>query len=229
MTDTVTTVPNSSATGDLSTGTTATPNVKFVTPEDFDGFKSFLNKDLAGHRKELGSLASKFDEFTKSIESRLPPPPPPADDKTSKSLPNAELDRKVTALSEELQQERREKADALITTAITEAISGTVPEVRNVLAKAIRVGARIEKVDGANVVVVDGESGPERLTEEWVRKSQGDYWFPASGKPGTGLTGGGSAATSGVDVDRAMRDQAYFDANRPAVLAELDRRRKAGG
>jgi hypothetical protein len=101
---------------------------------------------------------------------------------------------------------------------------------QEVLRGFLRSRARVESVNGENVVVVDGESGPERLTAEWVRKNFGDSWYPSSGKGGTGLTNsGGGASAPGVDVDRAMNDQGYFDANRPAVLAELDRRRKAGG
>lgn len=223
------TVSGTTTTESVATGTTATADVKFVTPEDFDGFKQFSNRESVARRKEVESLASQFKEFREVIESRLPVPAATGEGKGGKDLPTAEIERKVKALQDQLEKSEREKSDALISSAINEAVAPATPEAKKVLAKALRADVRIENVDGQNVVVVNGEDGPQRLTAELVRKTFGDTWYPATGKPGSGLTGGGTAGNPGVDVARAMADQKYFDDNRAAVLAEIARTKSIGG
>lgn len=213
MADTATTAPAGVSGVEPTTGTTGTADVKFVTPEDFEGFKSFLNKDLAGHRKTLGTLDAKIESVMQKLETLAPPAAATGHGKGDKDLPTAEISRELKALKDQLEQERKEKADALISTAVAEATSGTIKELQDVLRVAVRAGARVEKVNGENVVVVEGEDGPVRLTAEWVRKKHGDHWFPATGKPGTGIAGGGTAGASGVDTARAMNDQEYFEKN----------------
>ncbi len=217
--------PANSGAGDPPTGAPGA-NVKFVTPEDFDGFKSFLNKDLAGHRKELGTLAASIKEVKEMVEQLKSPPATGNDKSGGKDLPTAEIERKVKSLEESLQKAEKEKADALISTAIADATAGAVKESQDVLRGFLRGRARVEN----GVVVVDAEDGPIKLTPEWVRKNTGDFFYPATGKSGTGMTGGGAASgTPGIDVERGLRDQAYWNEHQTEILQEIARRRASEG
>lgn len=217
--------PSVPGASESATGGNAESNVKFVSAEDFDGHKKFLNKEFLGQRKELEGLGAKLSEITEALAT-LKPAAATGNDK-SKDLPTAEIERKVKSLEDQLQKAEREKSNALISKAIADSISGTTKEAQAVLALALKAQTKVETVNGESIVVVEGEDGPQRLTAEWVRKSLGDYWFPASGKAGSGLNEAGGAGNSGVDVERGMREQEYFEKNKDAILAEMARRRNA--
>lgn len=204
-------------------------DAKFVTPEDFEGFKSFINKEAQTRRKELSELRAELKGWQEAQESlKTTPPPTEKDKKGSDSLEAAETAREVKALKEKFEAAEKKAKDAIIAMSISDAVAGTKKELKDVLLGFLKSQARVEEVDGQSIVVVDGAEGPERLTPELIRKRHGNSWFPSSGKSGSGLNEGpGGAGSTGVDIDLAMKDQAYFEKNKDAVLAEIARRKKA--
>lgn len=222
MAETSTTGVSNSSSADGTSTTPPVTDAKFVPVEDFEGLKKFYNKELQGLRKELGTLK----EFRDSFEQPDPVATATSDGKGTKNLATAESERRLKALEEALSKAERDRADALISTAITEATSGALDGMQEVLHGYLRSRA---KIDG-DAVVIEMEDGPQRLTAENIRKLKGsDSWFPASGRPGSGLREvGGGAGSAGIDWDRVKTDQKYFDDNRAAILAAMARQRGGG-
>jgi uncharacterized protein YbjQ (UPF0145 family) len=225
MAEPVTPGVSSPGSGD-GTSTPPPAQANYVKEDDFEGLKKFYNKEFQGLRKGQEATQAELKAIRDSFSSE-PPATATSDGKGTKNLATAEGERRLKALEEALSEAKRERADALISTAISEATSGAPPGMQEVLHGYLRGRARID----GDAVVIEMEDGPQRLTAENIRKLKGsDAWFPASGRPGSGLREvGGGAATPGVDVDRGMRDQEYWEKNQPAILAELDRVRKAAG
>jgi hypothetical protein len=223
MADTGTPVPASSTGVEPSTGTPEA-SVTFATREDFDGYKKFANKELQGLRKGLDNLVT-VEKLEEILNSRLPAPAATGADKHEKSIVDAEARREVETLKAKYEEAERKLTDEKINGAIREATKGVLPGMEDILHDAIKVRAKLDR-DG--FVVVETEDGLQRVTAEYVRGLKGsDNWYPATGKPGTGLTGGGFAGgSSGIDLERGLADQEYWDKNQPALIQELARRQR---
>jgi hypothetical protein len=93
------TVPATTPGGvDPATGTPAVPDVKYVTAEDFDGHRKFLNSEFQARRKETENLASQLKEQRELLESLKPATAATGEGKGAKDLPTAETERRIKTL-----------------------------------------------------------------------------------------------------------------------------------
>jgi len=196
-----------------------------------------LSAEAAKWRTQYRESQKKIEQLTSEIEAlKTQNTASPGGDQSASEV--AGLKRQMSDLQKSLkeQQDRAAKAEEMskqekLDNALLKAVSDAKlvdPDEATLLLKA-KGRARI--ADDGKPVFVISDNGEERevvITAEAIRQHKlvSEKFFPAEGVAGSGSRGGArGAGASGVDMNRALTDLAYFEANKEKILAE--RRRSA--
>jgi hypothetical protein len=193
-----------------------------------------LSRENAKWRTQVREQEKQISQLTQQLEELKTQKPAAGSEDASEV---AQLKRQLGELQKSMTQERelRTKAEEArkqekLDNALLKVVSDAKlldPEDAMIIART-KGRARVAE-DGKPVFVIT-ENGEERevlITADALKQHKlvPERFFPAEGAPGSGSKGGTrGGAPAGLDYERGLRDQAYFAANKDAMLAETKRR-----